>query len=260
MHIRTQRQPAFTLIELLVVISIIALLISLLVTALTRARDYAMQGKCGSNLKQIGTSIFAFAAEHNGELVNGPNMIHDYFNGFGIPINHAQAADSQIWEGNHSSGTQFHVGNGKLHEGYFDDDKALYCPGDNTTDPVTELAKIDTAEDAYSSYIYRNLDEINGSDKLDSLGSNSQGNNVVAIMFDRQVLVTQPASAFRTNHGNDTSGILFLDGHVTHYENAAEANLFTIRANDLNFLGRLDEILVNADHAGASGNVPYPFP
>ncbi|MEM6257726.1 MAG: prepilin-type N-terminal cleavage/methylation domain-containing protein [Planctomycetota bacterium] len=60
------QKRAFTLIELLVVISIIALLIAILLPALSAARDSARTVQCGSNLKQLTISQFAYAADNNG--------------------------------------------------------------------------------------------------------------------------------------------------------------------------------------------------
>jgi prepilin-type N-terminal cleavage/methylation domain-containing protein/prepilin-type processing-associated H-X9-DG protein len=61
----------FTLIELLVVISIIALLMAVLMPALSKARKQGKKAVCLSNLKQLQLGWTAYAETFEGKLVNG---------------------------------------------------------------------------------------------------------------------------------------------------------------------------------------------
>jgi prepilin-type N-terminal cleavage/methylation domain-containing protein/prepilin-type processing-associated H-X9-DG protein len=68
----------FTLVELLVVIGIIALLISLLLPALNRARAHANLIDCQARMRQMGQAVMMYATQYGGVLPasNGNNTTH----------------------------------------------------------------------------------------------------------------------------------------------------------------------------------------
>lgn len=72
---------AFTLIELLVVIAIIALLVSLLLPSLQKAKSLAKEVLCTTNLKAIGNATYIYQGDYDGRLPNAwaqqlNNMVH----------------------------------------------------------------------------------------------------------------------------------------------------------------------------------------
>lgn len=58
----------FTLIELLVVVGIIALMISILLPSLARARELSRRTACGANMKALGTSCLVYSEANRGVL------------------------------------------------------------------------------------------------------------------------------------------------------------------------------------------------
>lgn len=58
-------RKSFSLVELLVVVAVIAMLCSLLMPALSKAKETARSTQCLSNLRQMGTAMYLYAGDYN---------------------------------------------------------------------------------------------------------------------------------------------------------------------------------------------------
>ena len=127
-------RKAFTLIELLVVISILVLLIALLLPVLASARAHTKIMMCLSNLRQMNTALYSYAADNDGM---GPAYRRDgsdqprpnYVGGFydWNLVYFGGHEEGGTWWGN-SSGTEVR-GRRKLND-YVTDVRMFLCPSD----------------------------------------------------------------------------------------------------------------------------------
>lgn len=235
------RRRAFTLIELLVVISIIAVLVGILLPALSSARKSALAITCGQNIRQIGIGIITYTVDHNGHIPNNPLPPAGFF-WFGNEV-----ANSLMFSFDHNPPGL--VGHGMVLNGYLDDERAMFCPDDDSSDPFEELENIlRKTDNAFSSYLYRQLDRTQDS-RIDFLGESTDGVRATALLLDMNALL--PGDNFRTNHGNRIVNVFYIDGHVERYPNSSNQTdgVFSLRPPDMaDFFSRLDQIIVNADY------------
>jgi len=78
---KAEKPQGFTLIELLVVVSIIALLVSILLPALNKARDQARTALCAVNLKQFSYGLGMYVNERNDYLPYMLNTVTSQWDG-----------------------------------------------------------------------------------------------------------------------------------------------------------------------------------
>src|SRR5262245_21151090 len=71
------KKAAFTLVELLVVVAIIALLISILLPSLSRAREEAKRTKCRAVVAGIGKACYIYQEENLGVFPTAADAIND---------------------------------------------------------------------------------------------------------------------------------------------------------------------------------------
>lgn len=82
---RSTGRAAFTLVELLVVIGIIALLISILLPALSKAREQAYAARCSANMRTAVQALILYTTENNGWLP-GPHTSGKMWPSSGLTI------------------------------------------------------------------------------------------------------------------------------------------------------------------------------
>ena len=95
---RGQAAPAFTLIELLVVVAIIALLVSILLPSLSKAREQAKAAVCGSQLRMFGHAMIYYEDQFDSFPLVDPTPLAPVCPGPSSTDCRAQTSGMQIWD------------------------------------------------------------------------------------------------------------------------------------------------------------------
>jgi prepilin-type N-terminal cleavage/methylation domain-containing protein/prepilin-type processing-associated H-X9-DG protein len=112
-----RKRNAFTLVELLVVIGIIALLISILLPSLNRARESAQRAACLANLRSTMQMVNLYAADNKQQIPLGCTS-DVYQTSYFIALGTGANLRYPCW--------------GPLYRaGYLTDPRYLYCPSEN---------------------------------------------------------------------------------------------------------------------------------
>jgi prepilin-type N-terminal cleavage/methylation domain-containing protein len=251
---RAKYSPAhpagFTLVELLVVIGIVALLIAVLLPALSMARHQARQAACASNLHQVGIAVFAYANANHGCMPYGPSGADaplfspvNFYPRWGVITNLISDENPVV------ARNGMPVGLGMLLRLQLSNQpRVLFCPDvDQSSIADMELAAYGHTQ-AQCDYFYRHASwtNLNANPtpadinvRLGHLGVNSRGRRMHAIVMDVNLIVPTQLAGFggytRTCHdGGRNVNCLYDDGHVDKLDNS---NL----AYTVNVIGDLDD-------------------
>lgn len=207
------------------------MLIGILLPAVTRGRDAAEVSACLSRQRQLLIGVGVYAADYDDDIPRGPRTQASFV---AAAFGRADAATedevaSSVVVSAADAGAYFNA-HGVLLNGYLNDRRIMFCPGDDTADPGEELQKIrDLAPPVFSSYVYRNLDQVTAG-KLSDLGFNDENIEARALFVDSNSVFESEGDTYRTNHGNDPANIAFRDGHAKSVTNVD--NAFSLTAPD----------------------------
>lgn len=200
----------FTLIELLVVVAIIGILVSLLLPALSKAREASLRAVCASNMSQMAKAYLGYSTRNNNYLVSSET------------INYSGYAPAWITQSNWDFSTNVLVS--PLWP-YLQSEGIYRCPTENRD----KLFANGNYKRSYSiNYRLAGLNYINEEDRCYRLEKISAPSSTYVFLDDSDPRgyndgafvhgsgngwVDWPAS----RHGTKRTPISFVDGHVKIY-------------------------------------------
>lgn len=199
------KKSLFTLIELLVVIAIIAILASMLLPALNKARERAKSSKCTSNLKQISFGVSMYTGDY-----------HDYYPHDLFTNNESKSGDAS-WK-TMTNIPDFLFSYPWLIKSYLGENTSLfYCPSDTKN---VDRAKQFDATGAWKETSYRwrwsvAMAHNCGGVKTNNMGHPSEQGLVpeIGTFHDSAVYIMNQTPA-PASHAPVRLNTMFADGHT----------------------------------------------
>lgn len=119
---------AFTLIELLVVIAVIALLLAILMPALSKARELAQGAACKGNLKNYGLALFMYLGDNDNKFCDPDKCYFSQRDPFPIESGLPSGQHLHLRWCNGDMNLRNHPEYGGTLYGYMKDSRAFICP------------------------------------------------------------------------------------------------------------------------------------
>ncbi|HKQ47828.1 MAG TPA: prepilin-type N-terminal cleavage/methylation domain-containing protein [Phycisphaerae bacterium] len=216
-----KKLQAFTLIELLVVIAIIALLISILLPSLSRARELSKRTVCSANLRGIGQAMYIYAQDDPGLFP----VIADVWTGSPQGAMILFRPQDRTTEPSTTGIPSPTVDLWSLVRQNNTTPKQFICPSTtDSPDPAQDsLAYYDFETMKHLSYAYQYQHDPNrpqiGTSSEPTFPVMADGNPYIKGNVGTIILKNDRTSAFRGNSNNHTNregeNILFQDSHVS---------------------------------------------